>query len=88
MSNTQIDLLYYPQRFIEGLQDEYKFAILVQHPSTLDTVCVLAQFQEEVAGASRRSYRRPDAALAARPAWPAPLALPAPPPRPAGRNFW
>jgi hypothetical protein len=38
-----LDPLYYTQRFIDGLCDEIKVVLLVHHPSTLDTTCVLAQ---------------------------------------------
>lgn len=48
-----LDPLYYTQCFIVGLRDEIKFVVLVQRPSTLDTACVLAQWQEEVLGVPR-----------------------------------
>ncbi|KAK3145235.1 hypothetical protein QOZ80_4AG0325910 [Eleusine coracana subsp. coracana] len=46
---SRIDPLYYTMRFIDGLRDELKLAILIQRPRSLDTACVLAQLQDEVA---------------------------------------
>ena len=51
------DPLYYTQHFINGLRDEIKAVVLVQRPSTLDTVCILAQLQEEAMGVIKRPYR-------------------------------
>jgi hypothetical protein len=48
-----LDPLYYTQCFIDGLHNEIKFVVLVQRPLTLDTPCVLAQWQEEVLGVPR-----------------------------------
>ena len=75
------DPLYYTQHFINGLRDEIKAVVLVQHPSTLDTACILAQLQEEAMGAIKRPYRRVDVLPGQKPAWPAPLPLPPPPPK-------
>lgn len=48
------DPLHYTMKFIDGLKPEFKSAILLQRPSTLDTAFVLAQLQEEVVNLSRR----------------------------------
>lgn len=48
------DPLHYITRFIDGLKDELRPAVLIQRPSDLDTAFVLAQLQEEVALPTRR----------------------------------
>jgi hypothetical protein len=50
------DPLYYMMRFIDGLHDDVKVVIVVQRPSTQDTMCALALVQEEalVSGCWRR----------------------------------
>ena len=56
------DPMYYTIRFMDGLRDDIRSTVLVQHPSTLDTACSLALLQEEVAGpVHKRDPRRPDA---------------------------
>ena len=50
------DPLYYTMRFVDGLRDDIKSVIMVQHPTTLDTACSLALVQEE-AVLSRRGSR-------------------------------
>ncbi|WVZ81560.1 hypothetical protein U9M48_028917 [Paspalum notatum var. saurae] len=75
----QNDPLYYATRFVDGLADDIKPAVLLQRASTWDTACVLAQLQEEVVVARKRSVpRRPDAYMPPRavPAGPMPLPLP------------
>jgi hypothetical protein len=75
------DPLYYTQRFIDGLCDDIKSVLLVHHPSTLDTACVLAQLQDEALGLNKRPPRRYDAAPAYKPPWQGVVALPPPPPK-------
>ena len=58
--NTPQTPLYYTMRFIDGLRDDIKSVILVQRPSTLDTVCALALLQEEADTSRRREYRVSD----------------------------
>jgi len=67
-------------RFIDGLRDELKAAVLIQRPSDLDTAYVLASLQEEVTTPSRkRNSRRHDFIYPHKQDVPAPLPLPAPP---------
>lgn len=84
---SKTDPLYYTMRFVDGLQHDIKSAVLVQHPGDLDTACVLAKLQEEVAESGRRrDVRRgefsgsfkPEFSLP-KPALKAPLPLPPPP---------
>lgn len=50
--------LYYTMKFIDGLRDDLKFVVIMQRPSNLDTVCVLAQLQKDVTTlAYKRDYR-------------------------------
>ncbi|KAK3121266.1 hypothetical protein QOZ80_8BG0649810 [Eleusine coracana subsp. coracana] len=46
---SRTDPLYYTMRFVDGLRDDLKASIIVQRRGNLDTACVLAQLQEEVA---------------------------------------
>ncbi|WVZ82001.1 hypothetical protein U9M48_029318, partial [Paspalum notatum var. saurae] len=74
------DPLYFITRFIHGLNDDIKPAVILQRPSTWDTACVLAQLQEEVAATQRRPpFRRPEPYQAPRPSSVVPLPLPLPP---------
>lgn len=58
---SHLDPVYYTQRFIDGLRDEFKSTILFQRPTLLDTACVLAQLQEKVvASTAQRTFRRPE----------------------------
>lgn len=40
--------MYYTTKFIDGLRDDIKSAVMLQRPSTWDTACVLARLREEV----------------------------------------
>jgi hypothetical protein len=69
-------------KFIDGLKPEFKSAVLMQRPSTLDTAFVLARLQEEVAPPfKKKEYSRPDYGFHQRPIYQAPLPLPVPPVR-------
>jgi hypothetical protein len=51
--------LHYTMRFIDGLKDELKGAILIQRPKELDATYVLAQLQEELVDSTRKKdYRK------------------------------
>jgi hypothetical protein len=52
------DQLYYVTTFIEGLHDDIRPTVLVQHPSTLDASCLLALLQEEAGNSHRRRGSR------------------------------
>jgi hypothetical protein len=43
------DPMYFIQRFVDVLREDIRVAVIVQHPPSLDTACVLALLQEEVA---------------------------------------
>jgi hypothetical protein len=52
------DFLYYTTKFIDGLRDDVRFAVLMQRPHDLDIAYVLAQLQEEVREANKsRDYK-------------------------------
>lgn len=75
-----VDPLYFVQRFVDGLRDDIRAAVIVQRPSSLDTACVLALLQEEVTTPTKHlDARRPDVAWVARPPLKGPLPLPLPP---------
>jgi hypothetical protein len=46
--------LYYAMHFIDGLRDDIKPVVMIQHPSTLDSACVLTLVQEKVLDWGRR----------------------------------
>lgn len=48
-----VDPLYYTMCFIDGLHDDIKSVIMVQHPSTLDIACSLALVREEALASGR-----------------------------------
>lgn len=52
------DPLYYVLRFVDGLRDDIKSVVLVQHPRDLDTAVALASLQDEVGDFSRRKDSR------------------------------
>jgi hypothetical protein len=54
------DQRYYTTRFVDGLKDEVKSAILVQRPIDLDTACTLALLPEEAVGSRHREFRKPE----------------------------
>jgi hypothetical protein len=45
--SSSMDPLYYTTRFVDGLREEIKQSIIVQHPKDLDTACCLALLQLE-----------------------------------------
>ena len=49
-----IDPLFYVTRFVDGLRDDNRSAVHMQHPSTVDAACVLALLQEELVDPCRR----------------------------------
>ncbi|WVZ95411.1 LOW QUALITY PROTEIN: hypothetical protein U9M48_041179 [Paspalum notatum var. saurae] len=74
------DPLYFITRFIHGLHEDIKPAVILQRPSTWDIACVLAQLQEEVVGSQCRiPFKRPDPYQAQRPSPAVPMPLPLPP---------
>lgn len=48
------DPIFYVMCFVDGLRDDIWSAVHMQYPSTLDTACVLALFQEELPDLARR----------------------------------
>jgi hypothetical protein len=53
--------LYYAMRFVDGLREDIKSMVIIQHPSTIDSSCSLPLVQEEAMESSkRRDYRRYD----------------------------
>jgi hypothetical protein len=72
------DPLYYIMKLIDGLRDDIKYVILVQHPGYLDTTCALALLQEEADTSRRRDFRSSDGALVGRsyPKLPIPITVP------------
>ncbi|XP_066341079.1 uncharacterized protein [Miscanthus floridulus] len=79
-----IDPLYFAMRFVDGLKDYIRAAVALHHPQNLDTACLLAKLQEEVADpAKKRDYRHGEQLVGPRPFAPRALPLPPPPPRPA-----
>jgi hypothetical protein len=46
--------LHFTMRFIDGLKDDLKSAVLIQRPKDLDTAYILAQLQEELSESSRK----------------------------------
>jgi hypothetical protein len=75
-----VDPLYFVQRFVDGLRDDTRVAVIVQRSLSLDTACVLVLLQEEVTTPAKRlDARRPDLAWAAKPPLKGPLPLPLPP---------
>lgn len=72
--------LYCTMRFVDGLKDHIRAVVTMHRPNDLDTACLLAKLQEEVAD-PMKDYRRWDTPMAARPFAPKALPLPPPPPR-------
>lgn len=50
---TGTDPKHFTLRFIDGLKDEIKSAVMIQHPSSWDTASVLARLQEEIVEPAR-----------------------------------
>lgn len=75
-----VDPLHYTMKFVDGLRDDVRSAVLLHRPSTLDTAYVLAQLQEEVAGSIRKpELKKPDFSYHARSSPRSPMPLPPPP---------
>jgi hypothetical protein len=56
-----IDPLFFAMRIIDGLRDDIRTVVHMQHPSSFDEACVLALLQEEMLDSSRRMEgRRPE----------------------------
>lgn len=76
------DPMYFTMRFIDGLKPEIKAVVLVQRPKTFDTACSLALLQEEVTTpVAAKPVRGGDWYSSYKPALPARVPLPLPPPR-------
>jgi hypothetical protein len=74
------DPMYYTMRFIDGLRDDIKSIVLVQHPQDLDTAFVLSALQEEVGDTHRRrEFKRLESGFHSKPPSKNPLPLLAPP---------
>jgi hypothetical protein len=72
------DPLYYTLRFIDGLKDYIRAPVALHRPQNLDTACVLAKLQEQMADAGKEFRRwEPNAA---KPNFNRALPLPPPPP--------
>jgi hypothetical protein len=55
------DPLHFTMRFIDGLREDLRVAVLIQRPSDLDTAFVLAKLQDEVVVPTRkREFKRID----------------------------
>lgn len=59
--NRNLEPIYFVTKFVEGLKDEIRSAILLQRPQDLDTACSLALLQEEALGGTKTGgYRKVD----------------------------
>jgi hypothetical protein len=59
VANESTDnLLYYAMRFVDGLRDDLKQMVMIQHPSKLDIACALALVQEEAVDSTKRKEGR------------------------------
>jgi hypothetical protein len=70
--------VYYAMRFVDGLRDEFRPAVLLHRPVDFDTAASLALLQEDIGGAIRSS-RRSDCFSGAKSVPRNPLPLPPPP---------
>lgn len=67
-------------KFIDGLREEFRSAILLQRPNSLDTAFVLAQLQEEVYDpGKRKELKKPEFPYSAKQNYKPAFPLPAPP---------
>lgn len=77
---TKADPLYFSMRFIDVFKGELRSAVLMQRPADLDTTCVLALLQEEVADLDKkREFRKLEYASSVHSPVKMPLPLPFPP---------
>jgi hypothetical protein len=74
------DPLYYTLRFIDGLKDYIRAPVALHRPQNLDTACVLAKLQEQMADAGKKKEFRRWEPNAAKPYFTKALPLPLPPP--------
>ena len=81
--SDSIHPFYFLTRFVEGLRPDIRAVVMVQRPPDLDTACVLALLQEEVADNARAEVQRPSPTRPpdASPRLSIPMPLPAPPAR-------
>jgi hypothetical protein len=71
------DPLHYTMQFIDGLRDDIRAVVLIQHPTELDTTYVLAKLQDEVSMPPRkREFRRADYTYQQKYEVPAPSSFP------------
>lgn len=77
---SRVDPLYFTMRFIDGLRDDLRAAVLIQRPVDLDTAFVLAQLQGEVAPLGwRRDVKKSDFSFMTKYSGGSPIPLPSPP---------
>lgn len=76
------DPVFYAMRFVDGLHDDIRNSVHMHRPSTLDSACALALWQEEMADSNRRrEIRKLDPYVNNKQVPRPPLPVP-PPPRP------
>jgi len=74
------DPLYYTMKFIDGLREEFRSAILLHRPNSLDAAFVLAQLQEEVYDpGKRKEIKKPEFSYAPKANFKSSYPLPSPP---------
>ena len=55
-------------RFVDGLEDYIRAAVALHRPQNLDTACILAKLQEEVADPAKKwDFRRAEHLVGPRP---------------------
>lgn len=61
--------LHHTMRFIDGLKDELKSAVLIQCPKDIDTAYILAQLQEDLyeSAGKKREYRKLESSFPSKP---------------------
>lgn len=81
--NPNHDILAYTTRFIDGLHDDIRPAVLVARPPYLDSACILALLHEEASEQGQRKvFRKSDGLIFSKTATiKGALPLPPPPPR-------
>jgi hypothetical protein len=61
MYDLEANPLYYAMRFVDGLKEDIKSIVMIQHPTSFDSACALALVQEEAVESSRKKdYRKSD----------------------------
>jgi hypothetical protein len=71
--------LYYAMRFVDGLRDDIRSMVMIQHPPTYDSACALALVQEEAVESSHRKEFKRYEPISHRMAHRSALPLPLPP---------